>query len=218
MGCGPRVLGTRAILGSRRHAAEFIPAVADVCREHSVSPTAIGLVFVSTGPGSFTGLRISTAAARMIALATDARVVAVPTLEVIAQNATDTAAPPDRLVVMLDAKRGNVYAAAFAHREGHYVSLGEPVEADPARFLADHGGSASAVMGTGVAVHRETVESCRCPILSESLNQPRPETVYRLGFSRAVAGAFTDRRALVPTYVRPPEAEEKWRQRNESSA
>ena len=282
-----------------RHAVDFLPAVDAMCRAHGVTPADIGQVFVSAGPGSFTGLRIGITAARMIALAVGARLVGVPTLEVIAQNAADQAEPPGRVVVMIDAKRNRVYAATFvrgevarakgsvANRssavgsvsnrsnvgpvsndvgpvsnrssavgsvsnrssavgpasndvgpvsnrsntrvanpsEPLYVpevpdailppgSVAPAVEADPARYLADCGADC-AVLGEGVAVHRSAVQASGVMVLPERLYPARVRTVYRLGYARAVRGQFADPRSLVPIYVRPPEAEEKWQQRQQ---
>ncbi len=243
LGCGDDVVEARSLSGPRRHTVEFLPTVAALCEAHAVEPGSLRRIFVSSGPGSFTGLRIGITAARMIGLATGASIVAVPTLEVIAQNAVGYSPAPDRVVVVLDAKRGRVYAAAFVRQDDRscggrrYVAAGDPVEAEPERFLASQSACGSvgptvgralptlqpvtgqtgksvpqslAVLGEGVLYHRAAVEASGVPILPEALYTPRVETVYRLGVARANEGRFDDRRTLIPTYVRPPEAEEKW--------
>ncbi len=218
LGRGPGILTTRRFTETRRHAVDFLPAVDAMCKAHGVTPADIGQVFVSAGPGSFTGLRIGITAARMIALAVGARVVAVPTLEVIAQNAVDASDPPQRLVVILDAKRSRVYAATFVRQGPGYLPevreeiLAPAVEADPGRYLADCGPHC-AVLGEGVVGHRSAVEASSVRVLPETLYPARCETVYRLGYARAARGQFADPRSLVPIYVRPPEAEEKWEKR-----
>ena len=45
------------------------------------------------------------------------------------------------------------------------------------------------------------------------LCRPRAEIVYRLGAKRARQGRFDDPRKLIPIYIRPPEAEERWEER-----
>ncbi|MFQ5589834.1 MAG: tRNA (adenosine(37)-N6)-threonylcarbamoyltransferase complex dimerization subunit type 1 TsaB [Phycisphaerae bacterium] len=211
LGQGQAVLATRAFSAPRRHAVEFLPTIQALCQDCSVQPSAIEHVYVSAGPGSFTGLRIGITAARTVAFASGARTVGVPSLEVIAQNAADAPDPPNRVVVILDAKRKRVYAAAFVRRGGEYVPTTEPAEVVPAEFLAQQDAS-SAVLGEGVAYHRAAVEGPSLSVLPETLNRPRAETVYRLGAARARLGRFDDPIHLVPIYIRPPEAEEKWRQ------
>ena len=213
LGRGGRIIGTIAFGGPRRHATDFLPALQALCRAHSVSPPAVRLALVSVGPGSFTGLRIGITAARMLALANRATVVGVPTLEVIAQNAADVPDPPERLVVILDAKRQRVYAATFQRRERQYLPESDPAEVTPATFLADLD-PRCAVMGDGVPCHREAVAASGLPVLPQALFAPRAETVYSLGLARLRQGEVGDRRMLVPLYVRPPEAEERWEQRH----
>ena len=213
LGCGDDVVEARALSGPRRHGVEFLPTVAALCKAYAVEPTALRRIFVSSGPGSFTGLRIGITAARMISLATGASIVAVPTLEIIAQNAGAASNIPDRVVVMLDAKRGRVYAAAFDRQDDLYIATGDPVEADPCQFLATQAaayGGLLGVLGEGVLYHRAAVDASGLTTLPEELYPPRVETVYRLGLARAKEDRFDERRTLIPTYIRPPEAEEKW--------
>lgn len=248
LGRGSEVIEVWRFSGPRRHAVEFLPTIEAICQSNHVRPFRIGSVYVSCGPGSFTGLRIGITAARMMNLALETHIVAVPTLEVIAQNAmllarADPAAglppdntggqggrrgaehacrgrqPPSRVVVVLDAKRRRVYTAAFVRQDDRYLSVSDPVETDPVDFLAGQReiDESCAVLGEGVLYHREAVAASRLPILPESLYPPRAETVYRLGVARASEGRFINRRALIPTYIRPPEAEEKWTARHGQS-
>lgn len=212
LGRGGEIVGTRTFSAPRRHAVEFISIIDVLCRAGSVEPAAVEHVYVSAGPGSFTGLRIGITAARTIALATGARVVAVPSLEVVAQNAAQAPVPPEHVAVILDAKRRRVYAATFAHLGEKYVPVTEPAEVDPAEFLAKQDPSC-AVLGEGVQYHQAAVDASRLTVLPDPLYRPRAETVYRLAIERAAQGRFDDPRALTPIYIRLPEAQEKWEQR-----
>lgn len=209
LGRGEQVLETRSFSGARKHAAEFLPTIQNLCRAHGVAPAAVHEVYLSIGPGSFTGLRLGVSVARMLALATRARLVAVPTLEAIAQNALDLEPPPPQVAVLLDAKRGRVFAAAFTLRSGQYRPDAAPAEVDPATFLSCQPRQCAA-LGEGIAYHRASVEACGLPLLPEGLWFSRVETIYRLGRQRAATGGYTEPRELVPTYIRPPEAEEKF--------
>lgn len=209
LGRGRQVLETRQFSAPRKHAVEFLPTIESLCHGYGIKPAAIRWVFVSIGPGSFTGLRIGVTAARMLALATGASIVAVPTAEAIAENALDATTPPRFVAVLLDAKRSRVFAATFSLIRGAYVPVSEPMEAEPGDYLGRQDPSC-AVIGEGVAYHRPAVEASRMDILPETLWPPRAETVYRLGFTRAARGDVSNRRTLVPLYIRPPEAEEKF--------
>ncbi|MCH7631813.1 MAG: tRNA (adenosine(37)-N6)-threonylcarbamoyltransferase complex dimerization subunit type 1 TsaB [Planctomycetes bacterium] len=229
LGCAGEILSAKTFSRPRAHAAEFLPTIDDLCRRHGVEPHDVGCVYVSSGPGSFTGLRIAVTAARTIAFATGALVVGVPTLEVIAQNAAEASPQPTEVAVLLDAKRGRFFAATFRLEPNaealaergpeeksppRYVPTSDPSEVDPESFLAATG-NACAVIGEGIAYHRECVDASNRRILPEGLYRPRAEIVFRLGDERALRDDFDDPRTLTPLYIRPPEAEEVWARRHE---
>ena len=98
-----------------QNAARLLPLIDELCKTHGLGPKDIGLVAVSIGPGSFTGLRIGVTLAKTLCYATGAKLVAVPSLAVIAANA-----PADAGYIMpvLDARRGQVFAAVYQRGEG----------------------------------------------------------------------------------------------------
>ncbi len=169
--------------------------------------------YVSVGPGSFTGLRVAVTFARHLALAIGVRIVAVPTLDVIAENALSLSDPPDRLAVVLDAKRKQVFGASYELRNGRYERQQGTLLATPAELLT---GGPWFVIGEGVAYHREAIDAAGARTLDESLWWPRAAMVHRIGWSLAQAGQFTAAQELVPAYVRRPEAEELWEKRRAS--
>jgi len=93
-----------------RHARDLLVAIRDACERAPWDRRTIDLVALSIGPGSFTGVRIAVTLAKFVAWDTGARVVAVPTLRALAENA-----PADcgRIVPILDAKRGGLFASVF---------------------------------------------------------------------------------------------------------
>jgi len=216
LGRGSDVLDARTFTAPLRHAIEFLPTIEALCRTFNVR--RIGAVYVSIGPGSFTGLRIGVTAARTLALAAErsgdspVRLVPVPTLNVIAQNALDVAQPPTHVAVMIDAKRRRVYAALFVRKGGTYIPRTETSECDPAEFLSQCPPD-TAVLGNGARVHSAVVEESEHTTLPERLDAPRAGTTYRLGTRLAGEGVHVAARDLVPLYIRPPEAEERWLKR-----
>ena len=191
------------------HGVELLPTIDRLCREHGIPPSGIGQVYFSGGPGSFTGLRIGVTVARTLAWAGGIGVVRVPTLDVIAQNALSLEDPPANLGVVLDAKRGHVYAAAFVRRRDRYERVSDPAEWDPAHFFQTLPESA-AVIGEGMERIRDLPSAGGFAVLPEETWPPQAEVVYRLGFDRASAGDFDDPANLIPIYIRRPEAEEVW--------
>src|SRR5687767_2083935 len=81
-----------------QHAAEILPALDRLTAAQHWKPTDLQELYVSAGPGSFTGLRIGITLAKTLAFATGVKLVAVPTVNVLAQNA-----PPEsrNLIIVL---------------------------------------------------------------------------------------------------------------------
>jgi tRNA threonylcarbamoyladenosine biosynthesis protein TsaB len=122
---GSCLLAESTFSASFRHSAEIFPTVASLLNRFDHTPADIAQIYISIGPGSFTGLRIAVAAAKSMHLAGSAQIVTVNSLDTIAANLTDVAAGPviqdspidpplpDRLATILDAKRGQFYIAVY---------------------------------------------------------------------------------------------------------
>jgi tRNA threonylcarbamoyladenosine biosynthesis protein TsaB len=119
IGLGEKILDDATFSGAIRHTSELFPTVQALLKRFSRKPAQIEQVYISVGPGSFTGLRIGVALAKTMHLANAARIVAVDTLDAIAANASDYAHRRDislrRIAAVLDAKRGQFYIAAYEH-------------------------------------------------------------------------------------------------------
>ena len=196
-----------------RHAVELLPTIDRLCRDHNVSPESIDELYVSAGPGSFTGLRIGITVARTLAWAGGVGVVRVPTLDVMAQNALEVDDPTAHVAALLDAKRDRVYAATFVRREGRYHRQTDPAEHDPAAFFASLP-EGCALIGEGVRYVEEAVNAAGLTVLPESTFRARAEVVYRLGRCYRTEIGFDPIERLVPIYIRRPEAEEVWDRRH----
>jgi tRNA threonylcarbamoyladenosine biosynthesis protein TsaB len=212
VGRGNAVLAEETFDTLHQHSVALLPAVDRLVRRIGGSPQSIAEVYVSAGPGSFTGLRIGVTFARALAYALGAKVVCVPSLEAIAQNALRAAPAPERAAVLLDAKRNHVFAACFELAGDRYVPLDDPAEREPQAYLRQLG--PIAVLGEGVALHAEAV--ARCPqarVLAEDLHAAGACVVYQLGRLRARQGEFAELAEIIPSYIRRPEAEERWEKR-----
>ncbi len=87
---GDKLLSEISFSGPMRHSAEIFPAITDLLSRFGKKPDQIEHIFISAGPGSFTGLRIAVTLAKTLAMANGAKIVAVDTLDVIAANVTAT--------------------------------------------------------------------------------------------------------------------------------
>ena len=203
----------RWLSAERTHTSELMPTVHELLGEVGVRPADISLYCYSCGPGSFTGLRVAATVGRMLQSALGCRVVAVPTLEVIARNALVHPERPERLVAILDAKRGQVYGAVFERRgESDLQTAVEPGIYAPAPWLASVKRPFS-IIGEGVAFHREPCAASGERILEEAYWPPSAEHVVIVGGRLARNGRLCRPEQIVPLYLRPPECEEVYETR-----
>lgn len=102
---------------SLTHSRTLLPMIEDLLKNLEISLDDIGLIAVSRGPGSFTGIRIGVSIAKGLSWASETPVCGVSTLEAMAYNGVS--APPGSLICCcMDARRGQFYNALFEMHEG----------------------------------------------------------------------------------------------------
>lgn len=99
-------------------AERLFPALAELLDRSGITYADLTRIAVTTGPGSFTGLRIGLSAVRGLALALDVPVLGIPSL-----LALSLAADCTPVAVLLDAKRGEAYFQTFS---GPGIAIREP--------------------------------------------------------------------------------------------
>ena len=110
LAAGDELLAVEEFQRNLRHVAELLPAMERATRKLGWKAADVDEVYVSAGPGSFTGLRIGITVAKTLAQACGVRIVAVPSIKVIAANGPGEAV---NVGVVLDAKRKQVFAGRF---------------------------------------------------------------------------------------------------------
>jgi tRNA threonylcarbamoyladenosine biosynthesis protein TsaB len=195
---------------SQRSAQSLVPAIHTLLARVGWRPRDVQLLGVTTGPGSFTGLRVGVATAKVFAYAVGAEVLGISTLETIA-----AAAPPDceRLAVAIDAQRGDVVAQSFQRQgSGDLESLDEGCLLPLADWLASLPPD-FAVVGPVLKKWTEPFPS-HIRVLPSALWRPTAAQVARLANRDHAAGRRGDPWRLLPVYSRPSGAEEKWATRD----
>ncbi len=94
----------------RDHASRIVPELQRLFERARLEPGAVDGIGVGVGPGSYTGVRVGMATARGLGRAWGVPVAGASTLAGIALRGL---APGERGVAVVDARRGNVYAARF---------------------------------------------------------------------------------------------------------
>ena len=111
--CGDGLAARRFETLRRGHVERLIPMVTEVMAEAGLDFDALDLIAVTTGPGTFTGIRIGLAAARGLGLAAAVPVAGLTSLEVLAAAAAVTDDKACGVIAAIDARRGEIYRQMF---------------------------------------------------------------------------------------------------------
>ena len=190
---------------ANRHTEELMPAVAQMLAQAGVAPGALRSVAVALGPGSFTGLRVGLAAAKGLALAHGLTLLGIPTLDVVAYPHQ---AQPVPIIAVLQAGRGRVYWAPYAHGPGGWAAQ-EPPQLSTVPELANTVVRPLMFVGEVATAERETLISwagrARANFLPSALSLRRAGYLAELGWRRFDAGEADDPAALSPIYLQQPD-------------
>ncbi|HEX5132279.1 MAG TPA: tRNA (adenosine(37)-N6)-threonylcarbamoyltransferase complex dimerization subunit type 1 TsaB [Candidatus Krumholzibacteria bacterium] len=207
------VLGTETFSQPSSHLVALAQAVGDLLARGGLAARDIRRVAVVVGPGSFTGLRIGLAFAKGLHAAGGSGIVPIDTLRLLALPQFDRHA---RVCAMIDARRGEVYAAVLA-RAGDAERAADPAAAlevlapcarTPAALLDAIADEPAVFVGTGALAARDEI-AARFP---RATIAPAAECAPSTAFLATIAPRMRPLneaavRALEPRYIRPSGAE-----------
>jgi tRNA threonylcarbamoyl adenosine modification protein YeaZ len=183
----------------RGHAEALIPLIGRVMREANTTFAAIDRVAVTTGPGSFTGLRVGISAARGIALAAEKPAFGLTTLQAYAAPLIDEDNHAT-VVVAIDARHQHVYLQVFG--PGGRVQVA-PRIASVADAIGAASGERLRVVGTGADMLRAAWPPNRVPPVTFD-NRRAPDILW---VGRLAAVATDSAGPPKPLYLRAPDAQ-----------
>jgi tRNA threonylcarbamoyladenosine biosynthesis protein TsaB len=190
---------SETVFMKRGHAEALMPLIARIMEQAGTAFAELDRIAVTTGPGSFTGLRVGISATRGIALAAGKPAIGLSTL---ASFAAPLIAEDDstQVVAAIDARHGNVFIQVFGTGGRTLVtpriaSVRDALRAattGPARLV----GSAAETLATAWPKGADP------PLLVEHRGAPDVGWVARLG-----AAAADDYGPPKPLYLRAPDAQ-----------
>ena len=111
-----QMVSIREVNNGFTHSENITNFIREVCSESGIKPAEIDAVAVSSGPGSYTGLRIGLSTAKGLCYALNKPLIAVSTLQSMCECYLNEYTPDDAnalLIPMIDARRMEVYTAGF---------------------------------------------------------------------------------------------------------
>jgi tRNA threonylcarbamoyl adenosine modification protein YeaZ len=199
---------------NRRTTQSFATQLEEGLKAVGWKPDDVDLFAICQGPGSFTGLRIGVTAGKTFAYATNCQLLALDTLDVIAARAPIDSC--ERLHVVMDAQRKQLYAAEFNREVERFVRNSSTRIVDREPWLSSLTPNAG-VTGPGLDAWYESSPDRPVAIDRQYWN-PTAEVVGRLAMSRFESGERQDYWKITPAYFRESAAEEKLKQRQQKDA
>ena len=185
-----------------RHSQDAIPVIEKLLKKTNLDLQDLNAFAISIGPGSFTGLRVGAAILKGLALATNIPIIAVPTLDAIAQNAVGGSCD---ICVIVDARKNNLYTSLYKKdkesviiRKWDYLLLSVPelIEKlkDPGKIL---------FIGDGIKPYKNPIKEKikQADFAGEKDWFPDIKATTRLAVEKFKKKEFTDPDTLVPMYM-----------------
>ena len=202
-----KLLASMTLNTGNTHSETLLPSVEALLRMCDLTTDDVDIFACSSGPGSFTGVRIGASTVKGMAFGKNKPCIGVSTLEALAYNLRGF---DGILCPVMNARRSQVYNALFRVRDGRLERLcpDRAVSLDElARELEAYADETVYLSGDGYDMTRAVLSACR-------LGDTPEEWIYQSGYSVAMcalnafeAGVRTTDAELVPTYLRMPQAE-----------
>ena len=200
------------------HSQTLMPMINEICQMVKLDLSTLDAIGVTSGPGSFTGLRISAGTAKGMALGLDIPIVGVPTLDAIAHNIPYT----DYLICpIMDARRSHLYSALYKWENDALNRLTDhmiiPV-IDVIKTLVKRNEKVI-FMGDGIDVYKKEIMKGlgdKAYFAPPSLRLQRASTVALLAIEKVRQGDIISHMDYAPVYLRPSQAEREYKERQKA--
>lgn len=188
----------------RQHSALLFGLLEELLPGGDLAGHGVEAIAYGSGPGSFTGLRISASVAQGLAYSSRLPAVAIPTLAVLAQGALRSGAVTagDTALAVLDARVNEVYSAVYTFEAGLAVLLEGPWATPPGEITPDYASEMTAI-GNGCHFLDQFPPELRGQI-TRAVTDLLPCAVDMIPLAQAqlAKGEILSPRDIQPVYVR----------------
>ena len=212
-----RILNTMTTLAHRQHASDLLPVIENLMRNAGLAPTDLDRVVVAYGPGSYTGIRIASTTAKVLAFCLKIDLVAVSSLRTLALNLVDN----ENCLInpVFDARNQNLFTGLYRIKNGVPVNVIRDQHVSLANWLNQLRTIHQSIVGLGDADHfREAFKRAlgkRIRFANPVNNVPQ---AARLAWLGEKLKPVTDVNAFVPNYLRLTPAQFNWRKRHPNAS
>ncbi len=191
--------------GSVRHSEAIFSIAFDMLNRFDLERRKVDGIAVSIGPGMFTALRVGLALAKGLAIVLKAPIVSINTLDALARSITTSIS---FLLPLIDASRGDVYAALYNNlngipvRKSPYLLTG-PQEVD--RLITDE----TLIFGPGLETFGRILHSklkSTAVFAKKNILAPPASIIAKIGAEKLAIGKIDEPEDIEPFYIKEPDA------------
>ncbi|ONI44684.1 tRNA (adenosine(37)-N6)-threonylcarbamoyltransferase complex dimerization subunit type 1 TsaB [Candidatus Epulonipiscioides gigas] len=205
-----KMIGEFFINDQLTHSITLMPMLEKLKEILDINLSELSAVAVSTGPGSFTGLRIGISSAKAICQALNVPIIGINTLDVLAHSVPIIS---NKIICpILDARKNQVYTASYIFKNNELLKLTDYIATDLNEILDKFIEDKREVyfIGDGVSVYKNKIierlgeNATFAPIF---IQYTRASVLAQIAECKYIKSEIENPDYLVPTYIRKPQAE-----------
>jgi len=220
LGRGDEIFSEKFFSAPMRHNSELFETISELLSKSDNKPSDIAEIYLSIGPGSFTGIRISVTMAKMMSLSQNAKIIGVRTTDALAENAKTCVSEQKmeirRIGTIIDAKRNHFFTAVFEKDGDGWVKTMDDTLLKASEFVERFasGDEPLWLLGEGLLYYKDKFAADGIKVMDDEYWATRASGIYKAGRKMAKNGEYTDPKVLSPLYLRKTDAEENLEKRN----
>lgn len=200
--CTPTQTINKFVVEPQAHSKLLLGMVDDVCRQAGVVFNDIDAFAFGRGPGSFTGVRIAASVVQGLAFGSNRPVIAVSSLQALAQQAANTHDVLN-ILPMLDARMHEIYWGIYQVNDKRIVEPTMPDALQKPEELQVDKDIPYLAIGTGATTYAKIlIEQNPHLQFDETIQFPRAEEILQIALDKFNNGEIIPPNEAVPTYVR----------------
>jgi tRNA threonylcarbamoyladenosine biosynthesis protein TsaB len=180
------------------HTIQLAPEVALTLRRAAVATANLTAVAVTKGPGSYTGLRIGMALAKGLALAHNLRMVAIPTLDIVALVQPER---PEPMLCLIQAGRARLAGMWYKWGLTGWEAFDGPVNMTWSDIIAGLEEETYICGEIGTEGYAALKDEPLALLATPALSVRRPGVLAELGWQKLRSGEVDDPHTLAPIYL-----------------
>lgn len=193
-----KLLGLFELDHENAHGKNLLPLIDDLFKFNGLISSDLNAVAVSSGPGSYTGLRIGVSVAKGLAYAHNIPLISVDSLHAMAHRLIGIAGKKGTVIPMIDARRMEVYISIF-HSTGKLVKGPHPLIIEENPFMEYLNSGRVFFLGDGVGKLREILEHENA-VFSDLVSSST--SVGEIAYKKYLINEFVDTAYFEPNYLK----------------